>query len=158
MHLQGAGDGERTTGRDGAAERWTTKEEIVRAREELEAAHTGWRRPAAYGIGLERDGGTVFGLTNVGGNYLPAVILGRTLGHVSGTATHRMTVGQLDAAIAGLAPAEACPDFQHPNLHHWRDLRAEVAEKGGRLVAVFVGDLADAPVDEYDAAFRAALD
>ncbi|MEV2275004.1 hypothetical protein AB0I72_05410 [Nocardiopsis sp. NPDC049922] len=139
------------------AERWATKEAIIRAREELEAAHTGWRRPAAYGIGVERDGGTVFGLTNAGGNHLPAVVLGRTLGHVSGTATHRMTVEQLDAAIAGLAPAEACPDFDHPNLHHWRELRAEVAEKGGQLVAVFVGDLADPPVDDHDAAFRAAL-
>ncbi|MFV2194805.1 hypothetical protein [Nocardiopsis sp. LOL_012] len=138
-------------------EQWETRERVIRARQELEASHAGWRRPAAYAVGVERDGVTGFGLTNVGGNHLPAVVLARVLGHTRGTATYPMTPDQLDEAIAGLAPAEACPDFDHPNLHHWRELRAEVAERGGRPVAVFVGDLGDDPAGPHDAALRAAL-
>jgi hypothetical protein len=138
-------------------EQWATKEEIVAVRERLEATHPGWARPAAFAVGLVRDGGTSFGLTNAGGNYLPAVVLARVVGHGSGTATYPLSREQLETAVAELSPAEACTDFQHPNLLHWRELLDETAERGGQFVAVFVGDLDDPPVDQHDRALRAAL-
>ncbi|WP_433697898.1 hypothetical protein [Nocardiopsis sp. CA-288880] len=139
-------------------EKWATREEIIAVRERLEAADPRWRRPAAYAVGVIRDGRTSFTLTNRDGNYLPAVILARAVGHSSGSGSYPLSVEQLETAEAELAPAEACPDFEHPNLHHWRDLVAEVTGEGGQLVAVFVGDLADEPVDEHDRALRAALE
>ncbi|MFD3684724.1 hypothetical protein ACFWTE_07905 [Nocardiopsis sp. NPDC058631] len=139
-------------------EKWATKEEIIAVRERLEAADPRWRRPAAYAVGVIRDGRTEFTLTNRGGNYLPAVILARVAGHSSGSAAYPLSVEQLETAEAELAPAEACADFDHPNLRHWRDLIAEVTGKGGQLIAVFLGDLADEPVDEHDRALRSALD
>lgn len=139
-------------------EQWSTKEEIVAVRERLEAGHPDWRRPTAYAVGLVSDGGTSFTLTNKGGNYLPAVILARVVGHQSGTATYPVSTDQLEAAVAELAPAEACSDFTHPNLHHWRDLLGKATDGGGRFVAVFVDDLADEPVDDHDHALRAALE
>ena len=138
-------------------EQWATKEEIIAARERLEAAHSGWRRPAAYGVGLVKDEGTVFGLVNEGGNHLPAVVLARVLGHRQGTATYPVSTDLLEEAVADLAPAEACTDYDHPNLHHWRELLTRAATGEGRLVAVFVGDRTDPPVDEHDRALRAAL-
>lgn len=68
-----------------------------------------------------------------------------------------MSADQLETAIAELEPAEACAGLDHPNLYHWRELRTEVAERGGQLVAVFVADLDDPPADEHDAALRGAL-
>ncbi|MBB6121525.1 hypothetical protein [Nocardiopsis algeriensis] len=138
-------------------EQWATKEEIAAARERLESGHEGWRRPAAYAVGVDRDGRTGFGLVNEAANHLPAIVLARTLGHTSGTATYPMSAEQLRTAIEGLAPAEACTDYAHPNLHHWRDLLEEIGEKGGQLVAVFVGDITDEPVDRHDRALREAL-
>ncbi|GAB3749353.1 hypothetical protein GCM10027590_68060 [Nocardiopsis nanhaiensis] len=140
-----------------AGERWATKEEIHAARERLEAGHADWVRPAAYGVGVHRDGETAFGLTNVGTSPLPAIVLAIECGHTSGTATYELTPGRLATAMAALAPAEACTELQHPNLVEWKRLAAEIEEKGGRAVAVFVGDLEDDPVDDHDRAFRAAI-
>lgn len=138
-------------------EQWATKEEIIAVRERLEESHPDWRRPAAYAVGVHRDGRTEFTLTNQGGNYLPAVILARVVRHTRGTQSYPMSIDQLNTAVEELRPAEACTHFDHPNLHHWRELRDDVATRGGQLVAVFVGDLSDPPADEYDAALRAAL-
>ncbi len=138
-------------------EQWATREEINAARERLEAGHPGWRRPAAYGVGVHRDGRTVFGLTNVGTSPLPAVVLAIVCGHTSGTATHELTPARLTAAADALAPAVACTELRHPNLVEWRRLLKEIEERGGRPVAVFVGDLAEDPVDPHDRAFRAAI-
>nr|WP_199866913.1 hypothetical protein [Nocardiopsis sp. TSRI0078] len=149
---------ERDRREEPSAERWTTKEEIVAVRERLEAEHPDWRRPAAYGVGLVRGGRTVFALANKGGNHLPAVVLARAVGHRRGTASHPVSADQLGAAVAELAPAEACTEFEHPNLHHWRELLDRVADGGGELVAVFVDDLADEPVDDHDRALRVALE
>ncbi|RKS09950.1 hypothetical protein DFP74_5695 [Nocardiopsis sp. Huas11] len=138
-------------------EQWATKEEIIAARERMEASHPGWERPAAFAVGVVRDGETSFGLTNAGGNYFPAIVLARAVGHASGTATYPLSRGQLETAVAELSPAEACTEFRHPNLVHWRELLDEVADRGGQFVAVFVGDLDDPPVDEHDRALRAAV-
>lgn len=138
-------------------EQWATKEEIIAVRERLESTHANWQRPAAYAVGVVRAGVTRFTWTNKGGNYLPAVILARVVKHASGTGSYPMSVDQLETAIAELEPAAACTELDHPNLFHWRELRTEVAEQGGQLVAVFVADLGDPPADESDAALRAEL-
>ena len=108
-------------------------------------------------MGVHRDGETTFTLTNAGVRILPAITLGLACGHTSGTATYPLTPEQLAAAIANLAPAAVCTTMEHPNYYHWVDLAAEIEEKGGQAVAVFVGDLEDAPADEHDRAFRAAI-
>ena len=138
-------------------EQWNTREEINAARERLEAGHPGWERPAAYGVGVRRDGETVFGLTNVGTSPLPAIVLAIECGHTSGTATHELTLARLTAAIDALRPAEACVELQHPNLVEWKRVAAEIENKGGEPVAVFVGALEDEPAGEADRAFRAAF-
>ncbi|GHC89041.1 hypothetical protein GCM10007079_34570 [Nocardiopsis terrae] len=138
-------------------EQWSTREEINAARERLESGHEGWRRPAAYAVGVHRDGATAFGLTNVGTSPLPAVVLAVECGHTSGTATYELTPDRLGAAIEALSPAEACTELQHPNLVEWKRLAAETGERGGQPVAVFVADLEDTPVDQHDRAFREAI-
>lgn len=138
-------------------EQWSTKEEIIAGLNRLEEGHPGWERPAAYAVGVHRDGETTFTLTNVGERILPAITLGLACGHTSGTATYSLTPEQLAAAIGNLAPAAVCTTMEHPNYHHWVELAAEIEEKGGHLVAVFVGDLEDVPADEHDRAFRAAI-
>ena len=138
-------------------EQWATKEEIIAGLHRLEEGHPGWERPAAYAVGVHRDGATAFTLTNVGERILPAITLGLACGHTSGTATYPLTREQLAAAIENLEPAAVCTTMEHPNYHHWVALAAEIEEKGGQPVAVFVGDLDDAPVDEHDRAFRAAI-
>ena len=138
-------------------EQWATREEIDAARERLESGHTGYQRPAAYAVGVHRDGATVFGLTNVGTSLLPAVVLAIECGHTSGTATYELTPARLASAMDALAPAEACVELKHPNLVEWKRIAAQIQQKGGQPVAVFVGDLSDSPVDEHDRAFRAAI-
>ena len=140
-----------------AVERWATKEEIHAARERLEAGHAGWVRPAAYGVGVHRDGETTFGLTNVGTSPLPAIVLAIECGHTSGSAAYELTPDRLAEAMAALAPAEACTELQHPNLVEWKRLAAEIEAKGGQAVAVFVGDLDEDPADDHERAFRAAI-
>ncbi|GAA1465945.1 hypothetical protein NE857_11025 [Nocardiopsis exhalans] len=138
-------------------EQWATKEEINAARERLESGHTGYQRPAAYAVGVHRDGETTFGLTNVGTSPLPAIVLAIECGHTRGTATYELTPARLASAMDALAPAEACVELKHPNLVEWKRLAAELEDKGGQPVAVFVGDLSDSPVDQHDRAFRAAI-
>jgi hypothetical protein len=105
-------------------ERWTTPEEIAAARERMEAAIDGYERPAAYALGQAgEDGaaaGDVFPLVNSGANFLPAVVLATVCGHVRGTATYVLDEQRLQRAIDLLAPAEACTDYEHPNLVAWR--------------------------------------
>ncbi|MBR8742510.1 hypothetical protein [Nocardiopsis sp. MG754419] len=138
-------------------EQWNTREEVVAGLTRLEEGHPGWERPAAYAVGVHRDGVTTFTLTNVGERLLPAVALGLVCGHTFGTATYELTPDRLDAAIAHLAPAVACTEMPHPNHHHWVALAEDVARNGGRPVAVFVAALDDPPVDDHDRAFRAAI-
>src|SRR5699024_12297742 len=75
-------------GQETPMEQWDTKEKIAAARERLEESHHDWRRPAAYGVGVYRDGATEFTRVNQNGNYLPAVILARVTGHTRGTSSH----------------------------------------------------------------------
>lgn len=138
-------------------EQWKTREEIIAGLTRLEEGHPGWERPAAYAVGVHREGRTTFTLTNVGERLLPSIALGRACGHTRGTATYELTLEQLDTAIANLAPAAACTEMEHPNHHHWMEVAATLRQDGGRAVAVFLGALDDSPVDDHDRAFRAAI-
>ena len=144
-------------------ERWTTPEEIAAARERMEAAIDGYERPAAYALGQAgEDGaaaGDVFPLVNSGANFLPAVVLATVCGYVRGTATYVLDEQRLQRAIDLLAPAEACTDYEHPNLVAWRQVRAELAnQSSAQVIAVFLGDLESSPTDgPYERLLRDAL-
>jgi hypothetical protein len=144
-------------------ERWTTPEEIAAARERMEAAIDGYERPAAYALGQAgEDGaaaGDVFPLVNSGANFLPAVVLATVCGHVRGTATYVLDEQRLQRAIDLLAPAEACTDYEHPNLVAWRQVRAELAnQSSAQVIAVFLGDLEPSPTDgPYERLLRDAV-
>ncbi|MET9793933.1 hypothetical protein ACFW3Z_04745 [Nocardiopsis alba] len=138
-------------------EQWRTREEVVAGLNRMEEAHTGWRRPVAFAIGELRDGETVFTLTNVNERLLSSIALARACGHVAGTATYTLDAETMAKAVALLSPAAACTDMDHPNHRHWTELAERLDRDGGRAVAVFVQDLDDAPVDDHDRAFRAAI-
>jgi hypothetical protein len=144
-------------------ERWTTPEEIAAARERMEAAIDGYERPAAYALGQAgEDGaaaGDVFPLVNSGANFLPAVVLATVCGYVRGTATYVLDEQRLQRAIDLLAPAEACTDYEHPNLVAWRQVRAELAnQSSAQVIAVFLGDLESSPTDgPYERLLRDAV-
>ncbi|HSA51725.1 MAG TPA: hypothetical protein VLH10_16640 [Yinghuangia sp.] len=144
-------------------ERWTTPADLAAARAAFEAAIPGWRTPAAFALGIAaretRPEGpaVVFPVVNAGGGALSAVVLATVCGHRAGTATYRLTLDQLDAAIRLLAPAEACADVPHGNLTAWRAVRDDLAalgESAAHPVAVFVADLADPPADAHDRVLR----
>ncbi len=145
-------------------ERWTTTEEIAAARQRMEDAIEGYERPAAYALGLTAGpgaaAGEVFPRVNRGENFLPAVVLATVCGHVRGTATYQLDRRQLQEAIDLLAPAEACTQYDHPNLAVWRQLRAASADRpDAQVVAVFLGDLQPASTDgPYEQLLRTALD
>ena len=144
-------------------ERWTTPQEIATARERMEAAIDGYERPAAYALGLAGEdraaAGDVFPLVNSGANFLPAVVLATVCGHARVTATYELDEQRLQQAIDLLAPAEACTDYDHPNLAAWRRVRAELADRpGAQVVAVFLGDLAPSPTEgPYERLLRDAV-
>lgn len=143
-----------------------TLEDIATARTALEAAIDGWAPPAAWAVGIATiaPSGAVldvaYPVVNGGGPSLPAVALAPQVGHTGGTSTHRLTPAQLRAAVDVVAPAEAV-DVPHPNLGAWRQLLdlVEVPAAGGtrQLVAAWIGDLTDKPIDAVDAYLRLHL-
>ncbi|MDI1462700.1 hypothetical protein QEZ54_17130 [Catellatospora sp. KI3] len=137
------------------SEQWRTVEDINAARRQREDAIAGYEPPAAFSLGRLVADRVEFAYVNVGIGLLPAVIVAGVCGHVSGSAAYRLTVGQFDAALAELAPAEACTDLPHPNLWSWRALRAGMSGED-QLIAVYADDLgADSP-DPHVAALLAA--
>ena len=98
-------------------EKWSTKEEIAAARASFEEAIPGWQSPAAYGLGLSSGEVTTFAVVNNRGEHLlPGVVLATVCGHSSGTATYELSESELERAISLLEPAEACLDYDHPNV------------------------------------------
>ncbi len=124
-------------------ERWTTRADVAAAAARFRAAIPGWQPPAAYGVGRVSGNGIVFPVVNVGAHGLPALVVASVCGYRSGNATHPLTRDQLQRAIELLSPAEACLDYEHPNLREWRLLDSS----GAQSVAVFL-----ATCDEYAAA------
>ncbi len=145
-------------------ERWTTAGEIAAARQRMEEAIDGYERPAAFALGLTAGPGApvgdVFPRVNRGENFLPAVVLATVCGHVRGTATYLLDGRQLQEAIDLLAPAEACTEYDHPNLAVWRQIRAASADRPeAQVVAVFLGDLQPTSTGgPYERLLRDALD
>jgi RimJ/RimL family protein N-acetyltransferase len=139
-------------------ERWPTDEEVQAAKRRYVARMPGYEAPAAYGVGRLDGDGVRFGHVNdVGGvHMLPAVILAFVCGHRSGTATYVLGADAMGEAVRLLAPAEACPAYDHPNLWSWRAL-VSTAGADAAYVAVFVDDVATPPVDRHDEAFRSHL-
>lgn len=140
-------------------ERWSTPDAIRGAHERLVARAPGWRPPAAYGVAYLPEGAgepnEPFPVVNVGNHSIPAAVLGLITGHRSGSATYILDYSSLCRAIRELEPAEAALMYPHPNLYAWRDIAARMGtEQRSAAVAVFVGDLEDAPSNAYDAAFR----
>jgi hypothetical protein len=145
-------------------EDWTTPEGIATARDRFEAA-LGWRRPGAYGIGCvetryagedgddepmyeEVPGEVTFMRVDAERHYLPAVILATVVGHRGGSGSYRMTRADLDRAVELLTPAEACKEYDHPNLQVWRTLQ-ETLWSDGEVVAVFADDLHEVSDDPH---------
>ena len=145
---------------------WRTAAEVIAAKDALEASMPGWRQPAAYGLGQREVGQREEGriewrvVNHPNRHHLPAAVLGRVLGHRSGNASYALTDAQLDEAIDLLKPAEACTEFQHPNLWGWEALRSERrttsdSARGG-LVVVFLDDPGSA-TDEVQASLTEFL-
>ncbi|MBX6748152.1 MAG: hypothetical protein IRY85_00525 [Micromonosporaceae bacterium] len=137
-------------------ERWATLEEIVAARDRFEAAIPGWQPPAAFGVGRRVGDGVEFARINTERHQLPAVIMATVCGHRQGSASYRLTPGDLDRAIELLAPAEADTSQPHPNLWAWRELRARLADTA-ELIAVFDADPNQPCADPYVIAMRAQV-
>lgn len=149
-------------------EAWRTSAEIVDARLRFEALMPDYCEPAAYAVGLATvsAGGRVldtrFPHVNTDAHRLPAAVLASVSGYRDTTKTFMLTVEQLGQAVDALAPAEACEEFDHPNLWAWRallDAAQRPPTRYGRLeaVATFVADLADPLVDSHDAYLRLHL-
>ena len=138
--------------------RWPADEDLAAARRWFASRIPGFQPPVAYGVARVDDGGLVFGHVNEpGGEHrLPGIVLASVCGHASGTATYELTPEELRRAVELLAPAEAALHWEHPNLWSWRAL-LDGAGPADSYLAFFVGDVADPPVDERDAAFRARL-
>ncbi|MBV1852771.1 hypothetical protein [Catellatospora tritici] len=136
------------------SEQWRTVEDINAARRQREDAIPGYEPPAAFGLGQLVGDRVEFAHVNVGSGLLPAVVVAALCGHVAGSASHQLTPAQLDAALAELAPAEACTDLPHHNLWGWRKLRDTLSD-GDRLVAVYADDLSASSDDPHVAALLA---
>ena len=139
---------------------WRTAAEVHAARAAMEAALPGWRAPIAHGLGVVvADGVVAWRVVNSPNlHQLPAVVWATVLGYRSGSATYVIDEATLDAAIALLAPAEACDAFDHPNLWAWQRLRADIDQGlvalDRKIVVVFVGDTADPVTSDAEQQFR----
>lgn len=142
---------------------FTTVEQITADLERLEASLDGYRRPAAYALGVATiaENGDVLDVSypqvNVGQHNYTAVALAQAVGHVSGTATYQITAVQLAAASKTIEPALGV-EIPHPNAAAWSACAALAVTPalGGRrqLVASYLGSLEDAPIDAIDGYLR----
>ena len=124
---------------------WSTPEGLAAIKDHLAAQIEGWCPPIAYAVGLSSassSGEWEFPHVNrPGGRHgLPAVVLATVLGHDGTTGTLPLTTGALEAAIRGLAPAEACTSMPHPNLAAWREVLAEATSNPAVRVAFVAGE------------------
>jgi hypothetical protein len=143
---------------------WSTPEGLVAIADHLAARIDGWRPPVAWAVGLSAASSSpewVFPHVNApGGRHaLAAVVLATVLRHDGSTATLDLGRSGLEAAARSLAPAEACPGLDHPNLAAWRFVLAELESNPARsAAAVFVADLEDPVSSEADASLRVLLE
>ena len=142
---------------------WSTPEGLAAIKDALAATIDGWSPPVAYAVGISPASSSPeleFPHVNApGGTHgLPAVVLAKLLGHVSGTQTYELSRSLLEAAVETLVPAQACTSVDHPNLAAWRTVLAELDSNPARTAyAVFIGDLDDPVASEADATLRTLL-
>lgn len=145
---------------------YTSVDDITAAASSLQSAISGYEAPAAFAVGVATVGPSgaildvAFPVVNSTQSQFVAAVLATALNHSAGTTTYQLSQEQLQTAIDLAIPAEAV-DVAHPNLNAWRSL-CEVAQTqalGGtrQLVASFIGDLNDAPVDAIDSYLRLHL-
>lgn len=143
---------------------WSTPEGLAAIRAHLAERLDGWTQPAAWAVGITpatSDPDVQFPHVNLpGGSHgLAAVVLASVLRHDGATATLDVSVDQLQAAVEGLEPAQACTTVEHPNLGAWRGLLIEARDNPAReLVAVFVADLDDPVSSDADGEMRAGFE
>ena len=135
---------------------WSTPEQIAAKLAEFEAALAShWERPVAWGVMHENSEGRIVVDRAEAGEQihgLALAVLATVTGDCCGSYVSRMDAAELDLAIAMLAPAEACTEYEHPNLRTWRYLREEIGEHG-TAVAVFTRAIdIENPEDPYLAA------
>jgi 2,3,4,5-tetrahydropyridine-2-carboxylate N-succinyltransferase len=134
-------------------------------------AQPGYRRPAAYAIGIARFASsepdaavldTWYPVVNRDENHGTAAILARIAGHTSGSASYRLGASQVGEAVACFAPY-AGDGQSHPNLTALTVMleAAQAEALPGRspqgVVVCFIGSLDDAPVDAHDGYLRLHL-
>lgn len=140
---------------------WSTPEALNAHRDTIAASIEGYEPPAAFAVGISSAtsaADTEFPHVNAGTGLLPAVVMAKTVRHVSGTATYPLTLHELQHALTALSPAEACTSMPHPNLAAWRQVVADLEANPARTaVAVFVGDLGDPVSSEADGSLRLLL-
>lgn len=143
---------------------WSTPEGLAAIRAHLAERLDGWTPPAAWAVGITpatSDPDVQFPHVNLpGGSHgLAAVVLASVLRHDGATATLDVSVDQLQAAVEGLEPAQACTTVEHPNVGAWRGLLTEARDNPAReLVAVFVADLDDPVSSDADGEMRAGFE
>ena len=143
---------------------WSTPEGLAAIRAHLAERLDGWTPPVAWAVGITpatSDPDVQFPHVNLpGGSHgLAAVVLASVLRHDGATATLDVSVYQLQAAVEGLEPAQACTTVEHPNLGAWRGLLTEARDNPAReLVAVFVADLDDPVSSDADGEMRAGFE
>ena len=143
---------------------WSTPEGLAAIRAHLAERLDGGPPPVAGAVGITpatSDPDVQFPHVNLpGGSHgLAAVVLASVLRHDGATATLDVSVDQLQAAVEGLEPAQACTTVEHPNLGAWRGLLTEARDNPAReLVAVFVADLDDPVSSDADGEMRAGFE
>jgi 2,3,4,5-tetrahydropyridine-2,6-dicarboxylate N-succinyltransferase len=127
----------------------------------------GFAKPAAFAIGVATVApsgkvlDTAFPVVNLGENFGAAAVLADVAGHLAGTATYRLSPAQIDAALGAFSSFEGDGKV-HPNIEALKSDNA-ISSMGPALggervvVAAFIGELNDAPVDASDVYLRLHL-
>ena len=136
-------------------EAWVTDEDLRAACDRFAAAIPGFAMPVAYGLARLDGNEPHFGHVNAIGAVrpLPAAVLASVCGYVCSTATFGLSRMDVERAIRLLTPAEAATHLPRPNLWSWRALVGEAPPRA-TFRALFVANVTDPSVDDYDAQFR----
>ncbi len=146
---------------------YSTLEEIVAAKNAIEAGIDGYEPPVAFALGIATVGpsGSILDVSyphiHLGDANLPGAVLANVVGYVKGTHTYELAPEQVGRALADLEPAGAFTGAPHPHLAAWTAIEAlsKTPSLGGerRVVAAFLGSLDDAPRDAIDGYLRLHL-